>query len=237
MLSTGQPSLIHSRTHLQPLQWPISTKVVCSSLHPTRMFLFYPVPSPFPVQHQHKFACLLHILQPGGNVHLEFLVPERWPTLHFFWIPANPHISPLFILQIENGPHLLLKWSWNTQKDCTWGEQWKFNKSPEIQPTAPFRYFSCSFHCSVQLHLSMQIIFSCYCQLSRGRFKSGFSYFITSHFLVVKASDILNSIYCKSKKYCQPISLSPLPLKKKGKKKKPCFLKWCPFKQLRLQCP
>lgn len=223
MLSTGQPSLIHSRTHLQPLQWPISTKVVCSSLHPTRMFLFYPVPSPFPVQHQHKFACLLHILQPGGNVHLEFLIPERWPTLHFFWIPANPHISPLFILQIENGPHLLLKWSWNTQKDCTWGEQWKFNKSPEIQPTAPFRYFSCSFHCSVQLHLSMQIIFSCYCQLSRGRFKSGFSYFITSHFLVVKASDILNSIYCKSKKYCQPISLSPLPLKKKGKKKSHAF--------------
>lgn len=49
-----------------------------------------------------------------------------------------------------------------------------------------FGYFNCSFHYSVQLHLNMQIIFSCYCQLSRGRFKAGSSCTITFHFLVVK---------------------------------------------------
>lgn len=69
--------------------------------------------------------------------------------------------------------------------------------------TAPFRDFNCSFHYSQQLHLSMQTIFSQTASSAGERFKSGFSCPITFHFLVVKAWDILNSAYCRSKRYCQ----------------------------------
>lgn len=94
---------------------------------------------------------------------------------------------------------------------------------------APFRRFSCSFHRSARLHLSMQTILSCCRQLSRGRFKRGFSYFITFQFLLVKAQDTLNSLYSTSNRYCQPFFFFS--------QIRQYFQKWCPFRQLRLPSP
>lgn len=77
----------------------------------------------------------------------------------------------------------------------------------------------------------MQTILSCCHQLSRGRFKRRFSYFITFHFLLVKAQDTLNSVYSTSNRYCQPIFFFFFSQIRKY------FQKWCPFRQLRLPSP